>query len=257
MAKKKIEPIDSEIEIDLEGDEIDGLEELGLDEPLIEDDEDALLDDDDEDDDESMGATIVRKPGDDDDDEYDEDDTKNTNETLFRHNLPEDKPYGALKGGTKPSYRQYFNKTLKRHHNNGTANSDFHSQNEGNASKNNKKKSSKPKQKHFPRKIKQIKRKTTVKKYKLGSYGKKISILIKNNKTIKKIQNAQRELKNVPIHDVKNELIRNNLLKLGSTAPSNLLRKMYEDANMAGKVVNVGGDTFIHNFMKDGDKKNY
>ena len=106
--------------------------------------------------------------------------------------------------------------------------------------------------KHVPRKIKQIKRKTTVKKYKLGRYGKKISILIKNNKTIKKIQNAQRELKNVPIHDVKNELIKNNLLKLGSTAPSNLLRKIYEDANMAGKVVNVGGDTFIHNFMKDG-----
>ena len=71
MAKKKIEPIDSEIEIDLEGDEIDGLEELELDEPLIEDDEDALLDDDDEDDDESMGATIVRKPGDDDDDDDD------------------------------------------------------------------------------------------------------------------------------------------------------------------------------------------
>ena len=69
MAKKKIEPI--EIEIDLEGDEIDDLEELELDEPLIEDDEDALLDEDDEDDDESMGATIVRKPGDDDDDDDD------------------------------------------------------------------------------------------------------------------------------------------------------------------------------------------
>ena len=71
MAKKKIEPIDSGIEIDLEGDEIDDLEELELDEPLIEDDEDALLDEDDEDDDESMGATIVRKPGDDDDDDDD------------------------------------------------------------------------------------------------------------------------------------------------------------------------------------------
>jgi hypothetical protein len=71
VAKKKIEPIDSEIEIDLEGDEIDNLEELELDEPLIEDDEDALLDEDDEDDDESMGATIVRKPGDDDDDDDD------------------------------------------------------------------------------------------------------------------------------------------------------------------------------------------
>ena len=69
MAKKKIEPIEVELEIDLDGDEIDDLDELELDEPLIEDDEDALLDD--EDDDESMGATIVRKPGDDDDDDDD------------------------------------------------------------------------------------------------------------------------------------------------------------------------------------------
>jgi len=71
VAKKKIEPVEVELEIDLEGDEIDDLEELELDEPLIEDDEDALLDDDDEDDDDSMGATIVRKPGDDDDDDDD------------------------------------------------------------------------------------------------------------------------------------------------------------------------------------------
>lgn len=70
MAKKKIEPVEVELEIDLDGDEIDDLEELELDEPLIEVDEDALLDDD-EDDDDSMGATIVRKPGDDDDDDDD------------------------------------------------------------------------------------------------------------------------------------------------------------------------------------------
>lgn len=70
MAKKKIEPVEVELEIDLDGDEIDDLEELELDDPLIEEDEDALLDDD-EDDDDSMGATIVRKPGDDDDDDDD------------------------------------------------------------------------------------------------------------------------------------------------------------------------------------------
>jgi hypothetical protein len=173
----------------------------------------------------------------------------NNIESSFHYDIPKDKPYGALKGGTKPSYRQFFNKTLKRHIGGGTI---FQNNiNDGiSSSKNNKKKSSKPK--HVPRKLKQIKRRTTVKKYRLGKYGKKISILIKNNKTIKKIQNAQRELKNVPIHDVKNELIKNNLLKMGSMAPSNLLRKIYEDANMAGKVVNVGGDTFMHNFMKDG-----
>ena len=75
--------------------------------------------------------------------------------------------------------------------------------------------------------------------------------MIGGNKTRKNIQNAQRELKNVPIHDVKNELIKNNLLKLGSTAPSNVLRKMFEESNMAGEILNTGGDTFMHNYMKD------
>ena len=70
MAKKKIEPIDSEIEIDLDGEDIDDLDGLELDEPLSEDDDDALLEDD-EDDDESMGAPIVRKAGDDEDDDDD------------------------------------------------------------------------------------------------------------------------------------------------------------------------------------------
>jgi hypothetical protein len=70
VAKKKIEPIDSEIEIDLDGEDIDDLDGLELDEPLSEDDDDALLEDD-EDDDESMGATIVRKAGDDEDDDDD------------------------------------------------------------------------------------------------------------------------------------------------------------------------------------------
>ena len=50
MAKKKIEPVEVELEIDLDGDEIDDLEELELDEPLIEEDDDALLDDDEDDD---------------------------------------------------------------------------------------------------------------------------------------------------------------------------------------------------------------
>ena len=70
MAKKKIEPVEIELEIDLDGEDIDDLEGLELDEPLAEDDDDALLDDD-EDDDESMGATIVRKAGDDEDDDDD------------------------------------------------------------------------------------------------------------------------------------------------------------------------------------------
>ena len=163
------------------------------------------------------------------------------------HFQPNNVPYGVLKGGTKPSYRQYYNKTIKKHSFNNNANYG----NNGSNHKSGLKKTNHKKIKQQPRKLKQVRRKTTIKKYKLGKHGKTISILIKNNKTRKIIQNAQRELKNVPIHDVKNELIKNNLLKLGSTAPSNVLRKMFEESNMAGEILNTGGDTFMHNYMKD------
>jgi hypothetical protein len=164
-------------------------------------------------------------------------------------------PYGALKGGTKPSYRQYYNKTLKKH--------SFNINNNDNGNNNNNHKSGLKKTNHKkmkkpqPRKLKQVRRKTTIKKYKLGKHGKTISILIKNNKTRKIIQNAQRELKNVPIHDVKNALIKNNLLKLGSTAPSNVLRTMFEESNMTGDITNTGGDTFMHNYMNDNETRKF
>ena len=166
------------------------------------------------------------------------------------HFKPNDVPYGALKGGTKPSYRQYYNKTLKKHSFNFSSKDGNDGNNKSNKSglkKTNHKKMKKPQ----PRKLKQVRRKTTIKKYKLGKHGKTISILIKNNKTRKIIQNAQRELKNVPIHDVKNALIKNNLLKLGSTAPSNVLRTMFEESNMTGDIVNTSGDVFMHNYMNE------
>jgi hypothetical protein len=176
-------------------------------------------------------------------------DSNGSNSDSF-HFKPNDVPYGALKGGIKPSYRQYYNKTLKKHSFN------FNDNNNNNKSNHLKKTNHKKIKKHpKPRKIKQVRRKTTIKKYKLGKHGKMVSILIKNNKTRKNIQNAERQLKNVPIHDVKNALIKNNLLKLGSTAPSNVLRKIFEESNMTGEILNTGGDTFIHNYMNETNEK--
>lgn len=73
MANDEIDPEELEDGIDLEGEEIDLLDDLEDEESLLEDEDD--LDEDldvsDADDDESMGATIVRKATDDDDDEDD------------------------------------------------------------------------------------------------------------------------------------------------------------------------------------------
>ena len=193
-------------------------------------------------------------------DNLDNTDGSNYDSFHFKSKDDVDVPYGVLKGGTKPSYRQFYNKTLKKYSfttNNNSNNGKNDKNNGNNKSSHIKKTNHKKIKQHPPRKIKQVRRKTTIKKYKLGKHGKTISILIKNNKTRKIIQNAQRELKNVPIHDVKNALIKNNLLKLGSTAPSNVLRKMFEESNMTGEILNTGGDTFMHNYMNDNETRKF
>ena len=70
MAKDEIDPEELEEEIEIDGEELDILDDLE-DEPLLGEDDEDIVDDEAEDDDESMGATIVRKAGDDDDDEDD------------------------------------------------------------------------------------------------------------------------------------------------------------------------------------------
>lgn len=69
MAKDEIDPEELDEEIEIDGEELDILDDLE-DEPLLGEDDD-IVDDDVEDDDDSLGATIVRKAGDEDDDEDD------------------------------------------------------------------------------------------------------------------------------------------------------------------------------------------
>jgi uncharacterized membrane-anchored protein len=75
--------------------------------------------------------------------------------------------------------------------------------------------------------------------------------LIKNNATRKKIINAQKDLKKKSIHDIKKYLVEHGLLKVGSNAPNNVLRKTYESAMLTGEVVNQNKDVLIHNLMND------
>lgn len=96
-------------------------------------------------------------------------------------------------------------------------------------------------------------KKTIKKKYTLGksTVYRKVGILIKNNATRKKIINAQKDLKKKSIHDIKKYLVERGLLKVGSNAPNNVLRKTYESAMLTGEVVNQNKDVLIHNLMND------
>jgi hypothetical protein len=100
---------------------------------------------------------------------------------------------------------------------------------------------------------KHITKKTIKRKYNLGKSDikRKVAVLIKDRGTRKKILTAQKELKRKNINDIKEYLRNHNLVKAGSSAPNDVLRKMYESAMLSGEITNSNSDTLLYNFGKE------
>ena len=101
--------------------------------------------------------------------------------------------------------------------------------------------------------IKKITKKTIKKKYTLGRsrIKKTVSVLVKDRGTRKIILAAQKDLKRKSINDVKEYLRDHNLIKIGSNAPNDVLRKLYESAMLAGEITNSNSEILLHNFSKE------
>ena len=100
---------------------------------------------------------------------------------------------------------------------------------------------------------KKLLKKTIHKKYTLGKskIKKTVGVLLKDKNTRKNIISAQKDLRDKPVSDVKTYLRQHNLIKIGSNAPNDVIRKIYESAMLAGEITNNNKDTMIHNFIKD------
>jgi len=138
-------------------------------------------------------------------------------------NIKTEPPYGILKRGNKPTFRQWHKKTQKNRPN-------F---------------VSKPKEL-----IQQVK-----KKYSLGKNKNKVSVFLKNKKTRKKIQEEMSSLKKIPIEEVKEYLRKHNMIKAGSNAPHDVLRQLYQTSHLAGEINNKSDETLIHNYLADEEKE--
>lgn len=184
-----------------------------------------------------------------------------TNIDINPMNIKKDPPYGCLKNGSKPTWKQY-NKTLKKNK------SDilnefkekppfFNLKNNENLDFNERKdKLEKLKLKFNPNnkpniptkykiKTKRIRRKITLGK---NIHKRLVGVLVKNKKTRKIIKKEVDILKKKSIQEVKKYLRNHNLIKIGSNAPDNVLRTIYENAYLSGNINNNNSDVLLHNW---------
>jgi len=95
-------------------------------------------------------------------------------------------------------------------------------------------------------------RKIRTRTYKVGKSKTvpKIGVLVSNKTIRNKVSTQSQLLKQVPIQDVKKHLMKRGLIKVGSTAPQDVLRKMYESSVLlCGEVQNHNPDNLLYNFI--------
>ena len=181
---------------------------------------------------------------------------------------PEAPPYGCLKNGTKPTYRYWKNQTQRamptpvpvsanaplsqpapfRPPSSYAPNMEtveIHQQME-------RRKKDKAVRPRLPPKQKR----TLTRTFFLGKskHYPRVGVLV-SNKTIRKETSSKiQKLRHTPIEEVRRALIRKGLIKVGSNAPVDVLRKMYESIFLVcGEVQNHNPENLLYNYLNAPD----
>uniref|UniRef100_A0A6C0F3Q2 Uncharacterized protein n=1 Tax=viral metagenome TaxID=1070528 RepID=A0A6C0F3Q2_9ZZZZ len=97
-------------------------------------------------------------------------------------------------------------------------------------------------------------RKTLRRTFKIGKSQNtpRVSVLISNRTIRNNISNKSQSLKLTPIAEVKKYLVKNGFIKVGSIAPNDVLRKMYETAMLAcGEIHNYNPENLVYNYFNN------
>ena len=167
--------------------------------------------------------------------------------------LSEKPKWGCLKGGKLPTWRQY-KRTLKRKNDTTLKMAPIAAPSKDVLERQDKlarikKRIQQTNKKIPPQKMELVSTNRTLKIFKLGKKNNRVGVLIKSGKTRKIIKDEVKVLKERSVADIKKYLRKHNLIKAGSGAPENVLRKIYEDSYLAGDIYNKNPDHLIHNYI--------
>jgi hypothetical protein len=132
-------------------------------------------------------------------------------DVLVKTEIKQDVPYGCLKKGKKPTFKQW---------------------------------------KSVP-----TTQTTTKSVKKFSSFGKSthrrtVRVLIKNINTQVKIEKEIKTLQTHSMETIREYLLKRGLYKIGSSAPDDVLRKIYEESYTTGDVENKNSELLLHNYLQ-------
>ena len=105
------------------------------------------------------------------------------------------------------------------------------------------------------KRIKYLKRKKIFKRtYRVGRSKTKpqIGVLVSNRTVRNRISTTAAQLKQTPMQEVRKFLIKKGFIKVGTTTPNDVLRKMYESVSLVcGEIQNHNPENLLFNFIHD------
>ena len=170
--------------------------------------------------------------------------------------------YGCLKNGSLPTYRSWLNQTRKtrppiqtleqqgyekRLEENIKDLSRIQQQNQQQQNS----KIETMKKKHFkePKQKRILRRTFYVGRSRVFP---KVSVLVANKTIRANTQLKTQQLKQIPMTEVKHYLLKNGFIKIGTNAPNDVLREMYENAQMiCGEIKNHNPENLLYNYFND------
>jgi len=175
--------------------------------------------------------------------------------------VPTTKPpvYGCLKNGTLPTYRTFYNKTQKIYNNEPKENRvetmvERPLQEKIKEWKQVQEAMEKGQQKTPPKYTYKKKKTTKRRTFHVGKSKvfKKVGVLVSNKSIRKKVTTDTHKWKEKSIDEIRKYLIKNGFIKIGSTAPNDVLRKMYENAMLVGgDIKNHNTENMLYNYLNE------